>query len=167
MERLGVPIILCSAANGELPWPRPPSFPSPTDLKLPELKLPKLDLNALFGAQTATLAAVHQAQNVLADAVQAIAKVQYGYAEQAAAEAKSALTAKELPKPEAVMASLKAAAEKGGRQGSRRPRRRRPEAGARAADPACPGQHGRAEVHRRLIQADPFSLPTAPLPPWG
>jgi len=56
---------------------------------------------------------VHQAQNVLADAVQAIAKVQYGYAEQAAAEAKSALTAKELPKPEAVMASLKAAAEKG------------------------------------------------------
>ena len=87
--------------------------PFPTDIKLPELKLPKLDLNALFGAQTATLAAVHQAQIVLADAVQAIAKVQYGYAEQAAAEAKSALTAKELPKPEAVMASLKAAAEKG------------------------------------------------------
>ena len=87
--------------------------PFPTDLKLPELKLPKLDLNALFGAQTATLAAVHQAQNVLADAVQAIAKVQYGYAEQAAAEAKSALTAKEVPKPETVMASLKAAAEKG------------------------------------------------------
>ena len=48
---------------------------------------------------------MHEVQNVLVGAVQAIAKVQYGYVEQAVAEAKAALATKELPKPEAVKAT--------------------------------------------------------------
>ena len=59
--------------------------------KLPELKLPKLDLSALSAAQKANLAATLEAQTVLVDAFQAIAKTQYGYAEQLAAQVKSAL----------------------------------------------------------------------------
>ena len=43
---------------------------------------------------------------------QAIAKVQDGYVGQTVAEAKAALASKELPKPEAVLATAKAAAEK-------------------------------------------------------
>ena len=78
----------------------------------PEFKLPKFDLDALFATQTANLAAVHEAQSVLTGAAQAIAKLQYGYVEQAVAEAKAALATKELPKPEAVLANVKAGVEK-------------------------------------------------------
>ena len=77
-----------------------------------EFKLPKLDLDTLFASQTANLAAVHEAQNVLTGAVQAIAKVQYDYVEQAVAEAKAALATKELPKPETVLANAKAGIER-------------------------------------------------------
>ena len=82
------------------------------EFKVPEFKLPKVDLDTLFNVQKANLAAAQEAQNVLVDAAQAIAKVQYGYFEQAVAEAKSAFANKELPKPEAGLASAKAAAEK-------------------------------------------------------
>ena len=68
--------------------------------KLPELTLPKFDLDALFSVQKANLAA------------QAVARVQYGYVEQSVADVKAVLGTKELPKPEAVMADVKAAAEK-------------------------------------------------------
>ena len=78
----------------------------------PEFKFPKFDLDALFATQTANLAAVHEAQSVLTGAFQAIAKVQYGYVEQAVAEAKAALAAKELPKPETVLANVRAGVEK-------------------------------------------------------
>ena len=86
--------------------------PTVVTFPTPEFKLPKFDLDALFATQTANLAAVHEVQNVLADAVQAIAKVQYGYVEQAVTEAKAALATKELPKPEAVLANAKAGFEK-------------------------------------------------------
>ena len=79
--------------------------------KLPELKLPKLDLDALFAVQKANLAAAHQAQTVLVDAFQAIAKTQRGYAEQLAAQVKSALTTKALPKADVLAADAKAALE--------------------------------------------------------
>ena len=82
------------------------------EFKIPEFKFPKVDLDALFGVQKANLAAAQEAQNVLIDAAQAIAKVQFGYFEQAVEEAKSAFASKELPKPEAGIASVKAAAEK-------------------------------------------------------
>jgi hypothetical protein len=86
------------------PEPKLPEF------KLPELKRPKLDLDAVLTAQKANLAVVHEAQRVLVDAGQAIAKVQQGYLEQA--EAKAALASKQVSKPEAVLAEVKAAAEK-------------------------------------------------------
>jgi hypothetical protein len=77
----------------------------PTDLKFPELKLPKLDLDALFTAQQANLAAVREAQMVLTGAVQAITEVQYGYLDQALTDAKTAFASKELPKAETVKAA--------------------------------------------------------------
>jgi hypothetical protein len=77
-----------------------------------EFKFPTFDLDALFATQTANLAAMHEAQLVLADAAQAIAKVQYAYVEQAVVEAKAVLAVKELPTPEAVLASAKAGVEK-------------------------------------------------------
>ena len=86
--------------------------PTVVTFPIPEFKLPKFDLDALFATQNANLATVHQAQNVLAEAAQAIAKVQYGYVEQAVAEAKAALATKELPKPETVLANAKAGVEK-------------------------------------------------------
>jgi hypothetical protein len=86
--------------------------PTVVTFPIPEFKLPKFDLDALFATQNANLATVHQAQNVLVEAAQAIAKVQYGYVEQAVAEAKAALATKELPKPETVLANAKAGVEK-------------------------------------------------------
>jgi len=80
--------------------------------KLAELKLPKFDLEALFSVQAANLAAAHQVQSILVDAAQAVARVQYGYVEQAVANVKAVLGSKQLPKPEAAMADVKAAAEK-------------------------------------------------------
>ena len=86
--------------------------PSVVTFPTPEFKLPKFDLDALFATQTANLAAVHEAQSVLTGAAQAIVKVQYGYVEQAVAEAKAALATKELPTPEAVLANVKTGIEK-------------------------------------------------------
>ena len=80
--------------------------------KLPSLKLPKLDLKALMSLQSANLAAASQAQTILVDAAQAIARMQYDYVQQAVADAKVAVGAKSLPKPEAALADVKVAAEK-------------------------------------------------------
>ena len=83
-----------------------PAFPSfPTDFKLPELKLPEFDLNAVFAAQQANLATVREAQMVLTGAIQAITEVQYGYLDQALADAKIAFARQELPKAETVKAA--------------------------------------------------------------
>ena len=79
--------------------------PAPTAFKFPELKLPKIDVVALFAAQKANLATVHEAQTVLFGAGEAIARLQYGYVEGAFAEAKAAAQSKELPKAETVKAT--------------------------------------------------------------
>ena len=50
-----------------------------TSFKIPELRLPKLDLAAIFALQHANLAAAHEAQTVLVDAVQAVVKVQHAW----------------------------------------------------------------------------------------
>jgi hypothetical protein len=86
--------------------------PSVATFPTPGFKLPAFDLDALFATRTANLAAMQEVQNVLAGAAQAIAKVQYGYVEQAVAEAKAALATQELPKPEAVLGNVKARVEK-------------------------------------------------------
>jgi hypothetical protein len=85
---------------------------NPVPGNLPEPKLPKFDLDALFRVQTANLAAAHEVQCVLVDAAQAVARVRYGYVQQAVADAKAAFGPKQPPKPEAVLAEVRAAAEK-------------------------------------------------------
>ena len=85
---------------------------APSPRNLPDLKLPKIDLDAVFGLQKANLATAQEAQNVLLDAAQAIVRAQYGWAEEAAAEVRAALNAKAPKQPEAVLAEVKAAAEK-------------------------------------------------------
>jgi hypothetical protein len=75
----------------------------------PGFKLPKLDLDALFGLQKANLAAVQEAQSVVLEATQAIVRAQHGYAQELLAGAKAALAAKQ---PQAVLAEVQAAAEK-------------------------------------------------------
>lgn len=88
-----------------------PLFPAPS-FKSPEPKLPKLDLDALFATQKANLAAVQEAQSVLIDAAQAIAKVQHDYLGQSMAAVRAALSRKELAKPDAVLAEIKVAVER-------------------------------------------------------
>ena len=83
-----------------------PLFAAPS-FKFPEPKLPKLDLDALFATQKANLAAVQEAQSVLIDAAQAIAKVQHDYLGQSMAAVRAALSRKELAKPDAVLAEIK------------------------------------------------------------
>jgi hypothetical protein len=68
-------------------------------ITLPEFKLPKFDLEALLGLQKSNLAVVHETQTVLVDAFQAIARLQYGYAQELAANAKAALSAKQPSEP--------------------------------------------------------------------
>jgi hypothetical protein len=88
-----------------------PPLPTPS-FPLPEPKLPKLDLEALFAAQKTNLAVAHQAQGVLADAAQAIARVQHGYVERVTTDARAALGGKQPRTPEAVLTETKAAAER-------------------------------------------------------
>ena len=88
-----------------------PLFPAPS-FKFPEPKLPKLDLDALFATQKANLAAVQEAQSVLIDAAQAIAKVQHDYLGQSMAAVRAALSRKELARPDAVLAKIKVAVER-------------------------------------------------------
>ena len=82
------------------------------ELKMPEFKFPKVDLDALFGLQKANLAVAYEAQTVLVDALQAIVRLQHGYAQELVATLKTAATTKAPAKPETVMADVKAAAEK-------------------------------------------------------
>jgi hypothetical protein len=80
----------------------------------PAADRPKLDLDALFALQKANLAALHEAQNVLVEATQAIVKAQADYARELAAQLKTvaAADAKAPRKPENVLAGVKAATEK-------------------------------------------------------
>ena len=82
------------------------------EFKAPELKLPKVDVEAVFALQTANLAALHEVQSILVDAVQAIARVQIGWLEDSAAGLKVALSSREPKQPQALVADAKAAAEK-------------------------------------------------------
>ena len=94
-----------------------PTFP---EFKAPEFKLPKFDVDALFALQTANLAAAHEVQSIVLEAVQAIAKVQHGWVQENVAGAKAMLSSKEPKQPQALLADVKTAAEKAvaaGKQG--------------------------------------------------
>ena len=83
-----------------------------SQLKLPEFKLPKVDLDALFGLQKANLAVAYEAQTVLLDAAQAIVRLQHGYAQDLVSAAQAAFRTGEPKRPEAVLTDMKAVAEK-------------------------------------------------------
>ena len=86
--------------------------PTLPELKLPELKLPKFDFDVLFGLQKANLSVAQETQSVVLEAVQAILRLQHGYATEVVETLKAAAAAKQPAKPEAVLADVKAAAEK-------------------------------------------------------
>ena len=82
--------------------------------QLPTFKLPKLDIDTLFGLQKANLATVHEAQALLVDAAHAIARLQHGWTAETVAGARAALSRKTPQQPQIVLAETKAAAEKAG-----------------------------------------------------
>jgi hypothetical protein len=86
--------------------------PATPTLPLTELKLPKLDIDALFVAQKANLAVLQEAQNVLIDAAQAIVKAQYDWTLDMVANGENALRGKQPAKPEALVADIQSTAEK-------------------------------------------------------
>jgi hypothetical protein len=85
---------------------------APPSETLTQIKFPKLDIEALFAAQKANLAVVQEAQNVLIDAAQAIARVQYNWTMDMVANGESALRGKQPGKPEAFVADMQSTAEK-------------------------------------------------------
>lgn len=91
--------------------PALPEFKLP-EFKVPELKLPKVDLDALFGLQKANLAMVQETQSVVLEALQAIARLQHGYANEVVETLKGAVSAKTPAKPETVLADVQAATQK-------------------------------------------------------
>ena len=117
-----------------------PLFPAPS-FKFPEPKLPKLDLDALFATQKANLAAVQEAQSVLIDAAQAIAKVQHDYLGQSMAAVR---VGRDQGRGRADQCDHQAG------HGLRRGRCGGTASGGRAGHPAHPGQRQRVEGARRL-----------------
>jgi hypothetical protein len=81
-------------------------------VQAPQFKLPKIDLDTLFAVQKANLAVIHEAQNVLVDAAQAIVRKQHGFVAELVEKAKAASTNKAQKKPEQVLAEVQAATEK-------------------------------------------------------
>ena len=70
-------------------------------------RLPKIDLDRLFATHAANLAALRDVQDILVQTTQTVLKAQYGWAQEAVRSFRP------LPqKPEAVLADVKAAAEK-------------------------------------------------------
>jgi hypothetical protein len=115
----GIAYVIVQCSNMEYPaMAKTATSPFPArSFKLPELKLAKLDLDTLFAAQKANLAALQEAQGVLVDAVQAVAKAQHGYLEQSVAAAQAALKGRAPRTPAAVLAEVKAGAERTGAAG--------------------------------------------------
>jgi hypothetical protein len=79
--------------------------------KRPKRKLPHLDVEAVFGLQKANLAVAQEAQAVLLDAAQAVAKLQAGHAQTLITRAHDGLATQAPRKPEAVLDEVKAVAE--------------------------------------------------------
>jgi hypothetical protein len=86
--------------------------PAAPALNLPAFKLSRLDLDVLFALHRANLAAAQEAQAVLLEAAQAVARLQAGYAEELLDAARGAWASPEAKQPGAVLAEVQAAAEK-------------------------------------------------------
>jgi hypothetical protein len=82
-----------------------PAMAKAASSSLPEIKLATFDLDALFARQKASLATLHEVQNVLVETAQAIARAQYGWFEESLAGARTALSWKEPRMPETALAA--------------------------------------------------------------
>src|SRR4051812_6855310 len=125
-------------------------FPA-RSFKLPELKFAKLDLDTLFAAQKTNLAALQEAQGVPVDTAQTIARVQHGYLEQTLVAAKAALNGQTPRTPAAVLAEVKAGAERTGAVGKQ------------VVDLVVAAQRrvGKLVAEHGAAQAEPFKAPIA------
>src|SRR5688572_13301270 len=92
----------------EFPMTKPATPTTP----FTQFKFPKLDIDALFAAQKANLAVFQEAQNVLIDAAQAIAKTQYDWTMDMVANGENALRGKQSAKPESFVADIQSTAER-------------------------------------------------------
>ena len=82
------------------------------EFKVPELKLPKIDVDAVFALQKGNLAAMQESQRVVLEAAQAVVRLSHGYAQDLASNLKAMAKTGEPAKPEAVLADVQAATEK-------------------------------------------------------
>ena len=82
------------------------------ELKMPEFKFPKVDLDALFGLEKANLAVAYEAQTVLVERSRRSPACSTATPRNWSRPLKSAAATKAPAKPETVMAEVKAAAEK-------------------------------------------------------
>src|SRR3954454_13754054 len=82
------------------------------DFMLPELKLPKLDVNAMFDLQKGNLVALQETQSVVLDAVQSSMRLNFGYVREMAASLRALAQTGDPAKPEAMIADFQAATHK-------------------------------------------------------
>ena len=88
-----------------------PEFKLP-EFKLPEFNVPKFPLDAVLALQSANLAAAHEVQSIVLEAVQGVVKIQHGWLVEAGETVKAVLSGKEPKQPQALMADLKSATDK-------------------------------------------------------
>jgi hypothetical protein len=112
-SKKGLEKVLCLRIYTAVQQRRPPMAQVATStVKRPELKLPKLDLKAVFARHQANLAAAQEAQAVLLDAAQAIAKLQADHAQTLITRARDGLATQAPRQPEAVLGEVEATVEK-------------------------------------------------------
>jgi hypothetical protein len=90
------------------------------EFKAPEFKLPKFDVDAVFALQTANLAAAHEVQSIVLEAMQAISKIHHGWVQESVTGVQALMTGKQGKEPQAMLADVKSVTEKAvaaGKQG--------------------------------------------------
>lgn len=77
-----------------------------------KFEMPKFDMDGIVAMQKANLEAMTQAQKIMTDAAQSIARLQAGYVSDVVAQMQGMFQAKEPKKPEAWLADAQANVEK-------------------------------------------------------
>ena len=145
---------MANATVGDVDTPEPTQHAStwPRDSRTaPEAT--GIDLDFLFILHKGNLAVIHEAQAVLADAVQEIVRVQCGYVEQFLADAKAALLGQEAVQPGATLVRRRL-----DRQGGGRACRGSPATGRRSAEQVGARQPGRGPAARQVTAKRPTSI---------
>ena len=81
-------------------------------VKTNPFELPRFDLDAVVAMQRANLHTFVQAQKILTDAAQGIAKAQAGYVNEIVAQMQGAMARKDAKRSDAYLAEMRAAAER-------------------------------------------------------